>query len=29
MPLEKLAPFGADEGMPFGRQACAPSAEEN
>lgn len=23
LPLEKLAPFGADEGMPFGRQAWA------
>lgn len=27
-PLEKQAPFGADEGMPFGRRAL-PSAEEN
>lgn len=28
MPLEKLAPFGPDEGMPFGRRAL-PRAEEN
>jgi NADH-quinone oxidoreductase subunit C len=27
MPIEKLAPFGADEGMPFGRKP-APRAEE-
>jgi NADH-quinone oxidoreductase subunit C len=28
LPLEKQAPFGVDEGMPFGRRAL-PSAEEN
>jgi NADH-quinone oxidoreductase subunit C len=29
VPLEKLAPFGADEGMPFGRQGPHPGAEDN
>lgn len=28
LPLDKQAPFGPDEGMPFGRRAL-PSAEEN
>jgi NADH-quinone oxidoreductase subunit C len=28
-PLEKLAPFGPDEGMPFGRRAWGPSEGEN
>lgn len=30
LPLEKLAPFGADEGMPFGRYGVTPAkTEEN
>ena len=29
MPLNKLEPFGYDEGMPFGRQGPHPRAEDN
>jgi NADH-quinone oxidoreductase subunit C len=29
VPLEKLEPFGRDEGMPFGRKAPHPGAEDN
>lgn len=29
MPLNKLEPFGHDEGMPFGRQGPHPRAEDN
>lgn len=29
MPLNKLEPFGHDEGMPFGRQGPHPGAEDN
>ena len=29
MPLNKLEPFGHDEGMPFGRQGTHPRAEDN
>jgi NADH-quinone oxidoreductase subunit C len=29
LPLEKQAPFGPDEGMPFGRVGHHPSAEDN
>jgi NADH-quinone oxidoreductase subunit C len=29
MPIEKLPPFGHDEGMPFGRAGEHPTSEEN